>query len=399
MQAPPRRSLLITGLILTGFTMRTAVSSVGSVLDNIQDSLHTSSAGVGVLTTLPVVVFALIGLRTPKLAARFGPHRVLVVSLVVTAIGIATRELVSNLWGYLALSVLALASGAVSNVVMPGLVKRYFPGEVGRMTAIYSTSLAIGATSAAGLTVPIGSLAGGSAASGWRLGTASWAIVIALAIVPWLSTLRGDRPVGVAQPTISARAMLHSRTAVVLMLFFGSQSTQAYISFGWYARFLHEHSITTATAGAMVALYSGVSIPVSVIVPSVSPRHHRAVLLVLLSCWGAAYAGFGLAPHGGAWFWMVLAGIGSGSFPLALVLLGLRSRSPEVTTSLSAMAQAFGYLIAGAGPLLFGVLHGATHGWAASLALLWVALGFTLIFGWIACAPTIVDDELAASTP
>jgi len=81
-----------------------------------------------------------------------------------------------------------------------------------------------------------------------------------------------------------------------------------------------------------------------------------------------------------------------------LVLLGLRSRSPEVTTSLSAMAQAFGYLIAGIGPLLFGVLHGDTHGWTASLALLWVALVLTLIFGWIACGPAIVDDELAAST-
>jgi CP family cyanate transporter-like MFS transporter len=96
---------------------------------------------------------------------------------------------------------------------------------------------------------------------------------------------------------------------------------------------------------------------------------------------------------------MVLAGIGSGSFPLALAMLGLRSRSAEVTTSLSAMAQAFGYLIAGLGPLLFGVLHGATHGWAASLTLLWIALGLTLVFGWISCAPTYVDDELAPSTP
>lgn len=374
--------------------MRIAVSSVGSVLDDIQDSLHTTSAGVGVLTTMPVIVFAALGVRTPQLAKRFGPHRVLVASLAVTTVGLATRELVSNLWMYLAISVLALAGGAVSNVVLPGVVKRYFPDQIGTMTAIYSTSLAIGATGAAGLTVPIGSLG-----DGWRFGTAACAALTLLAIVPWLSTLRADRPAAIGAPTISARALLRSRTAVVLMLFFGFQSAQAYIAFGWYARFLHDHGITSATAGAMVALYSGVSIPVSMIVPSVAPRWHRLVFVSLVTCWGAAYAGFGLAPVGGAWVWMVLAGIGSGSFPLALALLGLRSRSPEVTTSLSAMAQAFGYLIAGAGPVLFGVLHGATHGWFASLTLLWVALVMTLIFGWIACAPTVVDDELAASSP
>ena len=392
--AAPRRALLVGALVLTGLTMRVAVSSVGSVLDDIQDGLHTTSAGVGVLTTLPVLVFAGLGVRTPALATKFGPHRVLVVGLVISTLGIVTRSLVSNLWLYLVLSVLALAGGAVSNVVLSGVVKRYFPDQIGPMTAIYSTALAVGATGAAGLTVPIGDLG-----DGWRLGTAIWAIVTALAILPWLSTLRADRPAAIGQPTLSARSLLHSRTAVVLMLFFGFQSAQAYIAFGWYARFLHEHAISSATAGAMVALYSGVSIPVSMIVPSVHQRWHRLVFVSLIICWGAAYAGFGLAPRGGAWVWMVLAGIGSGSFPLALALLGLRSRSPEVTTSLSAMAQAFGYLIAGVGPVLFGVLHGATHGWFASLTLLWIALALTLVFGWISCAPTIVDDELAPSLP
>ena len=392
MNAPPRRWLLITALVLSGLSMRIAVSSVGAALDDIQSSLHTTSAGVGVLTTMPVLVFAALGVRTPALAARFGPHRVLVVALAISTLGIAARALVSDLWVYLALSVLALAGGAVANVVLPGIVKRYFPDKVGTMTAIYSTSLAIGATGAAGLTVPIGDLG-----DGWRLGTASWAAITALAIVPWISTLRADRPAAIGAPTISAWSLLRSRTAVMLMLFFGFQSMQAYIAFGWYARFLHEHALSTATAGAMVAVYSGVSIPVSMIVPSVPPRWHRLVFVSLVECWGLAYAGFGFDPRGGAWVWMVLAGIGSGSFPLALALLGLRSRSADVTTSLSAMAQAFGYLIAGVGPLLFGVLHGATHGWAASLTLLWIALGLTLIFGWISCAPTFVDDELAAS--
>jgi CP family cyanate transporter-like MFS transporter len=375
--------------------MRAAVSSVGAVLDRIQHSLHTSSAGVGFLTTLPVLVFACLGSLTPRLAERHGPHRLLTIALLVAALGVVSRSLVSNLWLFLVLSAVALCGAAVANVVLPGVVKRHFPDSVGRMTAVYSTSLAIGATAAAGLTVPIGSLDGGS--GGWRLGTGVWAALSILAILPWLSTLRGDRPLQRRRVAISAAQLLRSRTAVALTLFFGFQSMQAYIAFGWYARFLQEHAQSSSAAGALVALYTGVSIPVSMIVPSTPPHRHRLVLGVLISCWALAYAGFGLAPAGGAVAWMILAGIGSGAFPLSLTLLGLRSRSPEVTTSLSAFVQPVGYLIAGTGPVLFGVLRGSTAGWTAPLALLWVALAASLITGWSACAPRLVDDELAPS--
>jgi len=390
---------LVAALILSGLTMRVAVTSVGSVLNRIQDSLHASSTGIGVLTTLPVLVFAVFGSLTPRWAERFGAPRVLVAGLVVSIVGMITRVLVSSLWAFLLLSVLALVGASVTNVVLPGTVKRFFPDDVGRMTAIYSTALAAGATAAAGLTVPLGSWGGADSGDRWRFGIAIWVALIALAIVPWLAMLRPDRDAkdAVRPPAITARELLRSRTAKLLVLFFGFQSMQAYISFGWYAKFLHDHGMSNATAGALVALYSGVSIPVSMIVPRIRQDRHRTVLIVLAACWGAAYAAFGIAPSTTPWLWMILAGIGSGSFPLILALFAMRSRTPEVTTSLSAVAQAGGYLMAGVGPLLFGVLHGATNGWAAPLALLWVSLALATITGWYCCTPHMVDDELAAS--
>jgi CP family cyanate transporter-like MFS transporter len=93
---------------------------------------------------------------------------------------------------------------------------------------------------------------------------------------------------------------------------------------------------------------------------------------------------------------MVLAGIGSGMFPFSLVLMGYRSTGSATTASLSAFAQGVGYVIAACGPLLFGVLHGATGGWAASLVVLWVALVIATVAGWLACARRTVDDDLAA---
>lgn len=93
---------------------------------------------------------------------------------------------------------------------------------------------------------------------------------------------------------------------------------------------------------------------------------------------------------------MVLFGVGTGLFPLSLAMIGMRTRTHETTAAASAFVQAIGYLIAGTGPLLFGVLYSATHGWSAPLSLLWVALVITAVTGWLAARPRFVDDETTA---
>jgi CP family cyanate transporter-like MFS transporter len=179
----------------------------------------------------------------------------------------------------------------------------------------------------------------------------------------------------------------------MVTLFFAFQSTQAYIAFGWFERFLTEHRISGSTAGWMVALMSAMAIPASMIAPTVPQRHHRLLVLILGTAYASAYAGMMAAP-GASWFWMVLAGIGGGMFPLSLTLMGYRTASATTTASLSAFAQGIGYVIAASGPVLFGVLRGATGGWAASFTVLWVAVLTATIAGWLASAPRTVDDDV-----
>lgn len=382
--------LLVAALALTGVSMRTAVTSVGAVLDDIESGLHTSSGVSGVLTTLPVICFAGLGALTPRFAARLGTHRVLVLALAVSAVGMVARALVGTPWAFLLLSVLALTGGAVSNVVLPGLVKAHFPDRIGPMTAVYTTALAVGTTAGAGLTVPFGDLAGG-----WRVGIGSWALFVLVAILPWLPTLRHDTSAGAGGPRMPAGALVRSRTAWVLTAFFATQSMQAYIAFGWFERFLHAHHVSSSAAGWLVALLSAMAIPASIIGPNIPPRHHRALVTVLAGCYAVSYVGLGLAPVGGAWLWMILCGIGSGMFPVALTMIGLRSRTSQTTGALSAFVQVIGYIVAGTGPLLFGVLYGATGSWVLPLALLWVALGLAYGSGLLACTHRYVDDEIA----
>jgi len=383
--------LLIAALATTGLSMRTAATSVGPVLDDLEQSLHTSGAVEGLITALPVACFAVLGALTPRMSHRVGPERLLVAALVLSTAGTVLRAFAGSAWTFAGLSILALSGGAVSNVLLPSLVKRYFPDRIGGATAVYTTALAVGSALAIGLTVPIGDLG-----AGWRLGLGSWAGLTAVAVLPWLTVMMQDRPEGTTQRGVSARRLTRSRTAWSLTAFFGFQSMQAYIAFGWFAKFLHAHGITPHTAGWMVAVYSAISIPVSMVVPTFAATRPRTMLTVLCGCSLIGYAGMALAPNGGAWVSMVLVGVGAGTFPMALVMIGLRARNAESTAALSSFVQSIGYVISGTGPLLFGVLYGWTRNWTLPLALLFAALALTYVTGWAASRERFVDDELSS---
>lgn len=389
-----RRWLVVLALVVTGLSMRTAVSSVGAELVDVRRGLHLSGGAAGVLTTLPVLCFAAIGVASPPLARRFGPHRLLLVALALMTAGLVLRASTHSAGFFLLFSVGALSGGAVSNVLMPSLVKQHFPTRIGTMTAVYATAMAVGLTAGAGLSVPFGDAAGG-----WRFGLGCWAALSAMAVLSWLPLLRGrTSPTDAVLPL---RRVAHSKTAWALTVFFGFQSFQAYIAFGWFATFLRDHGLSANLAGAVIAYFAALSIPASAVLPLLAARMNaRLLLLALAACYLVFYVGLVIAPTNGVWVWMTFGGIASGGmFPLALALIGMRTGSAQETAALSAFVQSVGYLLAGTGPLLVGVLIGTPHHWADPFAALFGALAVMTVAGWMACGPVDVEAELALAPP
>jgi CP family cyanate transporter-like MFS transporter len=386
--------VLLAAMLLAAVNLRTAVTSVGPVLDELQHDIDLSSTLAGVLTTLPVISFAVLGSLTPRLARRFGEKHTLLGALGLMAVGLALRALVGSPWAFLLLSVLALAGGAMGNVLLPVLVKRFFPHRIGPATAAYTTVMATGTTLAAGITVPLANL---REPMSWRFGLGAWA---GLAVVGLLATLLLPERLRSRHDTSTSpthRPLHHSRTAWALAIFFGSQSVQAYVQFGWFALFFRERAGVSATAaGVLVAALTAFAIPISMVIPSFAGRRsdQRALIMFLTACTVVAYVGMLVAPAAGAWAWVVLAGIGSGAFPLALTMIGLRTRSVATTSDLSAFAQSVGYVLAGTGPLLVGVLHGTTGGWTWPFVLLFADLALMAAAGWVIGKHRYVEDDL-----
>ncbi|MET9418711.1 MFS transporter [Streptomyces klenkii] len=398
---PARRArgvpLLVVGLVLAALNLRSAVTSLGSLLKEVRADLGMSGAVAGLLTSVPAFCFAVFGLAAPRLARRFGPAAVVCAGMAAITAGLALRPYVGGVPGFLVLSVLALAGIAVSNVLMPLAVRRWFPDRVGPMTGLYSMAIAAGAAGAAAATVPLADAMGHS----WRLGLGSWALLAAAAGLLWLVVARRDRTDGAAAPAAAAQdaprtSITRSPTAWALGIFFGIQATGAYIVMGWMPAIFRDAGVAPSTAGVLSAVTMLTGVPLAFVLPRLAARlPHQGVLVVILGCFGlAGYAGLWLAPAGGAWVWAVLLGVSNSAFTLALTLIGMRARTGGGVVRLSAFAQSMGYLISIPGPLLVGWLNERTGGWDVPLALMAALMVPQIVAGVLAGRARTVEDEL-----
>ena len=385
------RVLVLVGIVVLGFNLRPAAVSVGPVLDEVTGSLDMSGATAGLLTTLPVLAFASFGALAPDLARRAGVHRVTLVSLVAVVVGLSVRARTDEIWVFLLMSLVALAGMATANVLLPSLVRLHFPGRVGLLTSLYTTSMAIGLTFASVLTVPISEQLGS-----WRWGLLAWAVTAAVAALPWLGLIRHDSALAAVPHTVRLRDVARTRLGWAMALFFGLQSLQAYSIFGWFAQVYRDAGFSASTAGLLLGVITAMSIPLSFAIPSLAARVHDQTWLILGLgvCYPVGYVGLILAPTDGAWLWAVLVGIATSIFPLVLTLIGLRSRTSQGTAALSGFTQSVGYLIAAIGPLGMGVLYDATGAWTVPLSVLCVIAVGQVAAGLTVARPSHIEDSL-----
>ncbi len=385
--------LIAAGIALAALNLRTAITSVGPLLGEVTSGLGMTAVGAGVLTTLPVLSFALFGGLTPGLARRLGSHRLLLLALAAVTAGLAGRALVGSPAAFLGLSVLALSGGAVGNVILPALVKQHFPHRVGLMTTVYTTALALGTTIAAAATVPLYESTGQ-----WRIALGVYALFGLAAALPWLLTLRHQPAAGDGSLALGFRRVLSTGVGLQAMLYFGTQSSIAYIMFGWYAQMLRDEGMTAQGAGLALSYLTLLGIPMSLVMPTLLTRvrDQRPFVLLFGLAYIAGLAGLWFSPLGGVWVWTTLIGVGMGSFVYALTSFALRTRTGEGTAALSATSQSLGYLMGGAGPFLFGLLHELSGGWHAPLLLVLVLVLGNLAAGWLLGRPRYLEDALAA---
>jgi len=422
--APARGWLLaLAGITLAAFNLRTAVTSITPLLDVVGDEFGFGATMAGVIGMLPAAAFAAFGAATPAIARRLGLERTVLLAMALAAAGLVLRSVAGNMTMLIAGSLVSLAGMGIGNVVLPPLVKRWFPHRVGMLSVVYITALQAGTIMAALLAVPLAD------AFGWRLSMGSWALVAAVAMLPWLALLRpaadrgGDAAMASAATTAPAALagidsddsdddvpaagateldstpasrsrVWHTSLGWGMALMFGMTSLATYAMFTWMPRIFTDAGASPAFGGAMVALYTGFSLLGGLVIPGLAVRIPNTFVLAAV-CALAQFSGFyGLwqAPMAAPWLWATLVGIGGCTFPLGLTLINLRTRTPDGSAALSGFTQGLGYSLACLGPLLFGMLKDASGGWAWPFAMLSASVVVMLLGAWQACRPRFLED-------
>ncbi|MFD6986207.1 CynX/NimT family MFS transporter [Streptomyces sp. NPDC059956] len=391
--------VLLVGIVLAALNLRPAITSLGALFEETREGLGMSGAVAGLITSVPALCFAVFGVTAPRLSRRFGPAAVVCAGMAAVAAGLLIRPFATNAAGFLAASALTLAGIALTNVLLPVIVKRWFPDRVGTMTGLYSMALAAGTSLAAAATVPLTQALGGS----WRTGLLIWAVLALTAVLPWLAiatAARKERAAAAADGAPAVRAdagpsVVRSRTAWALACYFGLQATGAYITMGWLPQIFRDAGVSASTAGILLAVTMVMGVPLAFIIPGLAGRmKNQGPIAVVLGLFGlAGYLGLYFAPAAGAWAWVIMLGISNCAFPLVITMIGLRAKSPAGVVKLSAFAQSTGYLISIPGPLVIGVLYQHSGGWDLPLALMAGLLVPQIALGVLAGRDRTIEDE------
>lgn len=397
----------MVGVLALGYNLRGSITSLPPVFPELQASLRLSSATVSVLAATPVICFGVVSGFAAALARRLGEERVLLAAIIVLIAGLAARGAAPAALLFPG-TIAASAAIAVMNVLLSSLIKRRWPERAGFLIGLYITALSVGAIVGSLVSVPLWQASGGSVALtlGWLAAPA------ALGALLWLPQARsgavvtrrsGRAAVSGPPPAPPARLTVYRHAlAWHVTLFMGMQSLLYYAALSWLPTMLRDRGESAAAAGDLLALMGVGNLAVSLIVPMAAQRMRSQLTLVVPTVLAivGGLAGLLYAPLGGAVAWALILGAGQNA-ALALAIFFTAARAPHAAAaaSLSALAQAVGYLLASAGPLEVGLLHSATGSWTAPMAVLFAFSAVLFVSGVLAARPRMLPDPVESPPP
>lgn len=371
-------ALLIAGILMIATTLRVTFTGAAPLLETIRSDYGLSTAQTGLLTTLPLLAFALVSPLAAGIARRFGMERSLFAAMLLICAGIALRSLPSAALLFAGTAIIGCGI-ALGNVLLPGLIKRDFSQHVARLTSAYSLTMGAAAALGSALVVPL-ALHG----FGWRGALLMLMLFPLLAFLIWLPQWRTTRSANLSSSrALHERGIWRSPLAWQVTLFLGLNSLIYYVIIGWLPTILTSHGYSEAQAGSLHGLLQLATAAPGLAIPLILHRFNDqrwiAALVSLLCAVGAA--GLWFVP-GQAIIWTLLFGFGSGAtMILGLTFIGLRASSAHQAAALSGMAQSVGYLLAACGPPVMGKLHDASGSWYLPLSGVTVLAIIMAIFG------------------
>ena len=373
----PGIARILAALVVVGLALRPQILMVGPVVGQLQADLGMSHSVAGLLGTIPVLCMGLLAPLGPVLAGSIGPRLGTAVCVALIGIFGIARALVPDTATVLLVTIGIGVGMAVVGPILPMVVRSRAPGHPAAGTGAYVAGLIVGGSVAAALVVPLAEGLGG-----WRPAFAAISAAAGVSLVAWLVLVPGD-PGGRSRPALP-RLPWRRRSAWLLGLVFGSQSTLFYGAITWLASAYIERGWTAGQAAGLIALFNGIGLLASLSIPLFADRlgTRRSQMTGAAVLAVAGTLGVALTPGEAPGSLVALAaaallGIGLGAFfPLALTLPVDVARNPAEAASISALMLLVGYLLSSVAPVVLGLVRDATGSFEV---VLWILVGLALL--------------------
>lgn len=358
-------------LFLAGFCLRPGISSVAPLADVLQNQFSTvSSAGIGLLTSIPVICMGIVSPLAFLLEKRIGLKQTLIIGLMLVGLGEMLRWYDSWFGLLLLTAVLVGVGDALIRPMISGFIKLRCADRGRLAVSIYAASMGAGAGAATLSTASLADMIGHPGG-----GLAFWALPTVLALICWsLFSL----PAHSERPQSTGKSQSLFWLAAGLSLFFALQAGLNYTLIAWLPTWLRSEGYSASTADSLTTLLivfsTLVSLFYSPMVRLLAGREYFAMLAAVTASLMAAALYVAGVP---VIIPLLLMGFTIGlCFPLALHLPVAISPDAGSAVRLSGWVQTVGYLAGGLLPSLAGM---AMSGRSPSTALAMIVLVLTVL--------------------
>ena len=359
----------VPGIILIGVSLRTPFTVLPIILGDISQGLGVEVSSLGVLTSLPLLMFTLFSLFSTRLAQKIGLEHLFTYSLFFLTISSLIR-LINLPLLYLG-TLMVGASIAVINVLLPSLIQANQPKKIGFLTTLYVTSMGIATALASYLAVPI------TQASSWKGLIILLTLLCLATFLVWLPNHRYNHRLAPQTKQKSQTKVMHNKQVWAVIVFAGFQSLLFYTAMTWLPTMAIHAGLSSHEAGLLTSIFSLISIPFSMTIPSLTTSlstRNRQLMLTLVSLAGVVGISMLFFPINNFIYWLAIhLFIGTATsalFPYLMVNFSLKTSAPEKTAQLSGLSQTGGYILAAFGPTLFGYSFDFFHSWVPAVAAL-----------------------------
>ncbi|RAX48934.1 MFS transporter [Arthrobacter sp. AQ5-05] len=389
---------VIAGIVVVALSLRAPIIAPTAVIGDIQADTGLSAFGAGLLTGLPVLLFALATPLATRTIRRFGPEATIILCLAGVLAGTVIRSIGPSSV-MMAGTVLIGSAMTLGNIAIPVLIRRDVQwNRISSVTGVYSATMNIGSMATLLGTAPLAALVG------WRWAIASWGVVTAAGLAYWILRQRralaaetsASRPMvpraaaahnisngpGAAAATAKATAdRVRFRRVVALLVFaFCGQSAAYYATTAWLPLLLSEtRGLAPASSGATASLFQIAAVVGAFGLPLLAARTKLWIATAVIALfWVTLPIGLLVAPEAFV-LWAIIGGIAQGGgFTAIFSIIPRVAHSDADMATASARIQAGGYLAATCSPSLAGWLNSSTGSWNMPLVLVLTA---ALVFG------------------